>query len=125
MAVIKVDIEKPYDEFDIGGKVYNVYFDDESLRKYEKTLKEFRKETQTDKDPLKMSEKQRSETEKKHRKAIKKAIDCFFGEGSYEEIYALTGKSMIMLARVVEALFNWLDGKLNHVKKKQLEYYTK
>ena len=115
MAVVKVDFDKPYDEFEIGGETYHVYFDDDSLRRYEKEADEFQKEALKQVDFSKMSARKRKEVETKQIEAIKDTIEPFFGEGSFDSIYAASGKSMLNMVKVLEAVFDWLNTKVQSV----------
>lgn len=125
MAVFKVEFDKPYDEFEIGGETYRAYYDDESLKKYEKAAEKFSKEAQKKVDLENMTAKQKKALEDRQTKAIKETVEIFFGEGSFEPIYEASGKSMLNMTKVLEAVFDWLNTKVQNVNKKAAEYYTK
>ncbi|WP_054634817.1 DUF6673 family protein [Thalassobacillus sp. C254] len=125
MARIQIDLDLPYDEFEIAEKEYHVYFDDNSLEKYEKELEILHAEWKKKKDLSKLNAKQKEEYKKEQMKKVARFIEAFFGEGTFEEIYEATGKSMINLVAVVEAVSDWLTKKLGKIKMDQKEYYTK
>ncbi|MFB4164806.1 hypothetical protein ACE1TI_13490 [Alteribacillus sp. JSM 102045] len=125
MATIKVDFDQPYDEFEICGETYRAYYDDDSLRKYEKIADKFYKESKKKGDIAKMSAQQKKSLENKQYKAIEETIEGFFGEGSFKPIYEASGRSMLNITQVLEAVFEWLNSKVQNVNKKAAEYYTK
>ncbi|EGL83736.1 Phage protein gp14 [Caldalkalibacillus thermarum TA2.A1] len=127
MARIKIDLEQPYDEFEIGGKVYKVYYDDDSLRKYEKQCHKFADEAEAkpEKEISQMSEEEKKKLEEKQRGLLKETIETFFGENTYEEIYEAAGRSLVNMTKVVMALSEWLDSKMNVAQQKRREHYTK
>ena len=125
MARIKIDLEQPFDEFEIGGQVYKVYYDDDSFRKYEKQCHKFAEEADVKVDAAKLTDDEKKALEEKQRGLLKETIETFFGEGSFEEIYEAAGKSLVNITKVVMALSEWLDSKMNVAQQKRREYYTK
>lgn len=125
MSVIKIDLQKPVQEFEIDGKVYEVGYDDESLRAYEKQSKVFYEKAKTNVDLTKLSDEEKKELETKQYQLLKETIEVFFGQGSYEEIYTATGKSLINMTKVITALFEWLQSKLGAINEQAKAYYTR
>lgn len=127
MTVIKIDLEKPIQEFEIGGKVYQVPYDDESLRKYQATLQRFQKDVneaaRINFDNLPAEEQKQKEEE--YLNVAKKLIECFFGEGSYDSIYEAAGKSVFLMTKVLEQLLEWFEKKFDTSRAQKRAYYTK
>lgn len=125
MSVIKIELEKPVQEFEIGGKVYEVFYDDESLKKYEKQAKVFYDKTRKEINLDEADESEVEAFENEMRELLKDTLECFFGGGSYQSIYEASGKSLINLAKVVQVLVKWMSGKLNLKQQDIKNYYTK
>lgn len=125
MSVIKIQLDKPVQEFEIGEKVYEVYYDDESLEKYEKQAKTFYDKTRkkVNLDKAKQSDVEKYENELIN--LLSDTIECFFGEGSYKEIYEASGKSLINVSKVVQELVKWLQSKTAIKDNDIKQYYTK
>ena len=124
MSVIKITTEKPIQEFNINGEMFQVKYDDEALETYEKKALEFHAVTQ--KKLKKNADKQEvKQYENTMKSAIKDVMDTFFGEGSYDKIYESTGKSHLAMVTVVEGLHDWLKEKTTVKSKKITDYYTK
>lgn len=127
MSVIKIGVDKPVQKFEIGGKVYEVFYDDESLKKYSKQAQKFHADVKkAEKIKVdKLTEKQKEKVEAEYRQAAKKLIEMFFGRGTFEDIYDACGKATVNLAVVVEAVLDWLGEKLSSIKNTKKQYYTK
>lgn len=126
---IILNFDKPVQVFTINGKDFNVYYDDESLKKYEDAFKNFAKEYDrlTPKKPEKLSDAAKDELLEEQTKLIAKITEVIFGENSYDEIYELVGKSVFNIYAVIQAFRQWFDDKLKSFqeeKEKKLDYYT-
>lgn len=124
MSSIKINFEKPSQEFEINGKIYEVFYDDESLKKYEKVARRFFENVKTNIDIEKISDSERDRLEKENIEEIKLAVEAFFGEGKYEEIYEASGKSLINMTTVISVVFDWIEGKLKVDRESAINYYT-
>ncbi|MDZ4533905.1 hypothetical protein ORM92_22725 [Bacillus cereus] len=106
--VFQFNFEKTYKEVDVAGKVYQVEFNDDALNKYQKALKRFEKSTKelqkvipdfenaTDKEIDALTAKQKEIT--------KDVVDVFLGEGAFEELYDIAGRSVGNLLSLVHYL---------------------
>lgn len=126
---IILNFDKPVQVFTINGKDFNVYYDDESLKKYEDAFKNFAKEYDrlTPKKFEKLNDAAKDELLGEQTKLIAKITEVIFGENSYEEIYELVGKSVFNIYEVIQAFRQWFDDKLKSFqeeKEKKLDYYT-
>ncbi|PJZ00384.1 hypothetical protein CPT06_11205 [Bacillus vallismortis] len=127
MSVIKINIDKPIQEFDIGGNIYEMPYDDESLQRYMSQMRKFHKRSvEFSKKPFEdMTEKEQTELEAAGREESKQALELFFGEGSYESIYEACGKSVFNLLNVIEAIGEFVQSKTNAMKQEKKNSYTK
>ncbi|PSL41703.1 hypothetical protein B0H94_11816 [Salsuginibacillus halophilus] len=123
MARITVQLEQPFDEFEIGDNVYKVYYDDESLKKYEQQLNSFHDEVTAKKNVDDMTAAEKEQLEEKRWTAVKRVLELFFGEGTFDAIYSASGKSMIQMMNVVNALTSWVQDRMQVSDKR--DYYTK
>ena len=124
MSVIKITTEKPIQEFNINGEMYQVRYDDEALVEYEKKALEFHSVTQK-KLNKNADKKEVKEYENTMKSAIRDVLDTFFGEGAYNKIYETTGRSHLAMVTVVEGLHDWLKEKTTIKNDKLTDYYTK
>ena len=46
MATLNFTFDNPYDEIDINGDIYKLYYDDDSLRNYQKLALDYKKEAE-------------------------------------------------------------------------------
>lgn len=126
MARISFKVEsKAYDEIEIGDKVYNVYYDDESLDEYRKKAKKYHKKSNDYNkiDTSKLNEKEIDQYKQDVNLMAKDLIESFFGEGTFDEIFSYCGKSSVNLIGIVNQLFEWLNSKLNVSDSETLRKY--
>ncbi len=129
MAKLNFTFDAPYDEIDINSKTYKLYYDDDSLQRYQQQAKKYEKEgnkhLKKKNEIPNMTEAQRKELEKQGKAFQKDFIESFYGKGSYEELYEASGRSMLQLVPLVEYTFQWLEGKVPDLDQKKKAYYTK
>lgn len=123
---IKVDIEKPVQEFEIGGKVYKLLYDDDSLKRYQKEFKEVaeRWKEYENIDFDKLSEKEAQKYHDEQEQILKDITENLFGEGSFEQIYEACHRSTFNLLRVVEQVRDWYEDMHLDAKQRAKKYYT-
>ncbi|WP_077623842.1 hypothetical protein [Sediminibacillus massiliensis] len=128
MAKLSFDVNsKAYDEVEIAGEDYKLFYDDESLKRYQKQAQIYSKKAsdyakKQDKIP-EMSEKERKKLEDEGFEFVKEFIETFLGAGSYEKMYQACGKSMINLVGLINQIMEWLDSKLATVDDKKKQRY--
>ncbi|MFD5849704.1 hypothetical protein ACFWGC_05865 [Cytobacillus pseudoceanisediminis] len=123
---IKIDVQKTYEEVEIADKVYRMYLNDESLREYDKVFKRFRKESakMKDRDYSDMTEKEQKAAEKENYEIMFTVVEVLLGEGSFEKVYADTGKSLIVMADIILQLMEVVGKRMQTFKKREKAYYT-
>ncbi|APA05053.1 MULTISPECIES: hypothetical protein [Bacillus amyloliquefaciens group] len=126
MTVIKVNLEETVQEFEIGGKVYRLAYDDESLGRYLRRMRAFYRSSvdATNKKFDEMTEAEQDEMTAKALKEAEEIMDTFFGQGSFHPIYEACGKSMRNLYNVIEAVGEFLEDKASKVKAEKRASYV-
>ena len=127
MAQFQFNFEKTYKEVDIAGKVYRIEFNDEAQAKYQKVLKGFEKEANaiigsienyqsaTDEEIDKLQAEQKA--------LVKRTIEVFLGEGVFDEVYEMAGRSIMNLMELVTFLTNmYVEETRNKAEKAQNKY---
>ncbi|MED3586531.1 hypothetical protein P4528_24405 [Bacillus thuringiensis] len=106
--VFQFNFEKTYKEVDVAGKLFKVEFNDDALNRYQKSLKRFKASTEelqnaatayekaTDAEIDTLSERQKEIT--------KDVVDTFLGNGAFEELYDIAGRSVANLLSLVHYL---------------------
>ena len=125
--IIKIDLELSVQEFEILGAVYKINYNDEGLKNLQKQSRKFfdKIEGLNELKPEKMTAKQEKEYEEAYYLAIKDIIDSFFGEGSYEELYEKTNRSLFVMLKIIEGVYSWIEKEFLTAKKEKKSYYTK
>lgn len=127
MAVRKIEIKKSYEEVEIGDSVYQIPFDDDSLKKYESFSKEYytavKKLEKVNVNNA--SDKQLEQLELENERLTKQAIEMFLGEGTYSHIYEQAGRSVFVVAEIVFSLLEVVEEKFQDFQNRGKKYYTK
>src|SRR5690625_1512654 len=99
MSKLSFSFDKPYDEVEIHGEAYRLYYDDDSLRKYQQQANSYQAEVQKylkrQAEIPNMSEAEVKKLETDGMAFIEDFVEGFYGEGSYEKLYEQSGKAMI------------------------------
>ncbi|MDX8045437.1 hypothetical protein SH601_05485 [Gracilibacillus sp. S3-1-1] len=113
-------MNKPYQEFEVNGNDYKLYYDVASIKKYieitdkyQLMIKSFLKKPEhklTDRDRNKVYQ------------ASKYALDGFFGKGSFKTIYQSTDNDLDQVADVINDILDWLNGKVKELEQKGVMY---
>ncbi|MER2057242.1 MAG: hypothetical protein ABTA16_00380 [Niallia sp.] len=103
MTVKKFEFKQTYQEIEVAGKVYKVYFDDNQMKKYRDLYNKFnavvKKTEGVNVEDL--TNEQQDEYETEQRNTIKEFVDNTLGEGSFDELYEASGKSTYNMAELV------------------------
>src|SRR5690625_822075 len=127
LAGLNFQFDKPYDEVTINDEQYKLYYDDESLKEYQKQATTYEKKSKAHLEKLQkdLTDEQREKLEKEGMEFIREFVETFYGEGAYEKLYEASGKAMINFMPLVEFTFDWLQKKVPDVDQSKKEYYTK
>jgi hypothetical protein len=123
----KFEFAKAYEEVEIAGKVYRVDFSDEKLEQYQRKFKQFYEEAQqfTEKEIEKLSIDEQSELLKKQRQNMKEVTEMMLGEGTFEELFELAGRSTVNYMDLLEFLSEILAEKTEKMKEDKRKKYVK
>lgn len=120
------NFEKNYEEFKIGGKVYKMYFDDESIKTYQKLMREYAdKATAIQKSYESMNEDEKIEAFNQTLELATAFLDSVLGKGSFDELYEASGKSSASMATLIEWLGKEIAEKTKSFKAQKLQKYKK
>lgn len=127
MAVIKIDLEAPKQEFEIGGKVFDVYYDDENVKKYEQMFRQMMKkyENYSKIDFTTLSEEEVIKASEDIKESMKIIIEAYFGENTFDFVYQAGGKSIYNMRTVVEVVMSTLSEKMESSKAEKAKNYIK
>ncbi|MGM0816050.1 MAG: hypothetical protein ACQEUO_11030 [Bacillota bacterium] len=127
MSVIKINLDKPTQEFEIGGKTYTLFYDDESMRNQVTQMKKFYEyaKKSDDIDFENATDEEQKVLQEESFQIVKETIDAFFNEGAFEEIYEAAGKSMLILFTVIEKIGEFIYSKTAGERNEKRASYTK
>lgn len=123
---IKINVQKAYEEVEIADKIYRMYLNDEKLREYDKVFRKFRKESlkMSERDYSKMTDKEQKAAEKENYEIMFSVVELLLGEGSFEKVYADTGKSLLVMTDIIMQLMEVVGKRMQAFKKREKAYYT-
>ncbi|WP_342045916.1 hypothetical protein [Bacillus sp. OTU530] len=123
----KFQFEKVYEEVEIGDKVYRVDFSDDKALEYRAKFNKFYKEAQelekTDLDTL--SDEEQLAIFHKNRENMKEITDVILGEGAFDELYELSGRSTANYMQLLLFLGKVVAEKTEKVKEDARKKYVK
>ncbi|MGG0282914.1 hypothetical protein ABEY37_24910 [Bacillus pacificus] len=106
--VFQFNFEKTYKEVDVAGKLFKVEFNDDALNRYQKSLKRFKVSTEelqnTATDYEKATDEEIDALSEKQKEITKDVVDTFLGNGAFEELYDIAGRSVANLLSLVHYL---------------------
>lgn len=118
------EFKKSFEEVEIAGNVYQVDFSDEKIAQYHKSFEHFHKESQRIKaikaEDLPAEEQRGLFGEMQD--LVKNVVEELLGKGSYAELYAASGNSIINMLELVTYLgevINEKTQKINEGRKKK------
>lgn len=124
---IRFEFEKTYEEIEVAGRVYKLHLDDESLRDHQNTLLEFYDDTKKmqmiDAETATPEEQDKALDEAKE--MLRKFFDQLFGKGSFDQLYLDSGKSLINMVNLGEAVGDVINDKVEEMRDKQKSKYIK
>ncbi|PGL47740.1 hypothetical protein [Bacillus thuringiensis] len=106
--VFQFNFEKTYKEVDVAGKLFKVEFNDDALNRYQKSLKRFKASTEelqnAAADYEKATDSEIDALSERQKEITKDVVDTFLGNGAFEELYDIAGRSVANLLSLVHYL---------------------
>ncbi|KAA6457010.1 MULTISPECIES: hypothetical protein [Bacillus cereus group] len=106
--VFQFNFEKTYKEVDVAGKLFKVEFNDDALNRYQKSLKRFKASTEelqnAATDYEKATDSEIDALSERQKEITKDVVDTFLGNGAFEELYDIAGRSVANLLSLVHYL---------------------
>jgi hypothetical protein len=123
----KFEFAKAYEEVEIAGKVYRVDFSDDKLAEYQRKFKQFYEESQhlTEKEIEALSIEEQTALLEKQRQNMKKITEMMLGEGTFEELYEMAGRSTVNYMDLLLFLSDILAEKTEKMKEDKRKKYVK
>lgn len=129
MTKLSFNFEKPFDEVEINGDKYKLYYDDENLKKYQSQANNYKdnvnKYLAIQDKVYELSEEEAKDLEEQGVKMLEDFITTFYGDNSFKNLYEASGKSMINFMPLIEFTLNWLSSKTPEINEEKKNYYTK
>lgn len=93
----KFEFKKTFEEVEIAGKVYKIEFTDNKLREYQERFLSLGSEVQEflNVDETKLTKEEREKHFEKGKQLVRDVIDMLLGEGSFNELYEKSGRSIV------------------------------
>lgn len=111
--MVKINVQKAYEEFEIGDKVYQLSLADSHLIKVKKESEKIEKKLESMKSFEKILE------------LTKETMDMYFSkEGAGQEIFETCGKSTYVMTGVVKQIKDFISMKTEEIKAIKAEEYT-
>lgn len=128
--VIKIDIKKTTQDFEIGSKTYTMGFSDEEIKRYGEYINNI---TAAIDDAKEGEENNLDDIEGKFKKVedeMRGFIDIAFGKHAYDEMYKEVNGSSIVLSDVVVQVIEQAQEQMDMFREsnrqqKKAEYYKK
>lgn len=122
----KFEFKKSYEEVQIDEKVFRIDFSDNKTSQYPKKLQEFKEEFTKlqSTDQTNFSDQEKLDYFDQIKQGVKKVIEEFFGEGSFEEIYVLSGCSIINVMDLIFYISDVVSERLQKDREDKRSYYV-
>jgi hypothetical protein len=115
MTTIKgFQFETTTKEIEVNGHAYKVDFSDDAMNRYMEVGAKMQKvmiaeQTMIESFGDDLPVEAIKETQIKQREAVKEVLEAFLGEGTFDSLYDMSGRSIINLLALVEYLNTFLD----------------
>ena len=127
MGTIKIEIEKPSQEFEVAGKVYTARWDDDALDSYRNLMNKYQSLLLNAKevDMSQLTTDEQEAVKQEQLDAMKSIIDTVFGDGEYATLYEDVHRSMSNIGEVLRVVFSFLGDKFQNKQQESRQKYTK
>lgn len=123
----KFEFDKAYEEIEINGKTYQIDFSDDKLKQYQDMFYKFYQEAQEieQADIEKMTADEQNALLDKQRQNMKTVTETLLGEGTFEELFELAGRSTWNYMKLIEFLAETIEQRFNEIKEERRKKYVK
>jgi len=123
----KFEFGKAYEEIEINGKQYRVDFSDDKLKQYQDMFYKFYQEAQEieQADIEKMKSEEQKALLDKQRQNMKTVTEKMLGEGTFEELFELAGRSTWNYMKLIEFLAEIIEERFSEIKEERRNKYVK
>jgi len=123
----KFEFGKAYEEIEINGKQYRVDFSDDKLKQYQDMFYKFYQEAQEieQADIEKMTPEEQTALLDKQRQNMKTVTETMLGEGTFNELFELAGRSTWNYMKLIEFLAETIEQRFNEIKEERRKKYVK
>lgn len=123
----KFEFEKSYEEIEINGKSYKIDLSDNKLKEYQIKFQQFFNEAQElqKADVEKTSLEEQEALLEKIRNLMKIITDSLLGEGTFDELFELAGRSTWNYMNLIYFLIETVNTKFESVKEEKRKRYVK
>jgi hypothetical protein len=123
----KFEFGKAYEEIEINGKQYRVDFSDDKLTQYQDMFYKFYQEAQEieQADIEKMTPEEQNVLLEKQRQNMKTVTETMLGEGTFDELFELAGRSTWNYMKLIEFLAETIEERFNEIKEERRKKYVK
>ncbi|OQM47536.1 hypothetical protein B6A27_00385 [Anoxybacillus sp. UARK-01] len=123
----KFEFRKSYEEIEIAGKIYRIDFTDEKVMEYQKNFSRFYQEAQelNNLDIESLSDEEQQTIISKQRKNMKIVTENLLGEGTFEELFELSGRSTVNYMELLLFLGEVMSERTNTIKEDARKKYVK
>ena len=123
----KFEFGKAYEEIEINGKPYQIDFSDDKLKQYQDMFYKFYQEAQEieQADIEKMTPEEQTALLEKQRQNMKTVTETMLGEGTFEELFELAGRSTWNYMKLIEFLAEIIEERFSEIKEERRKKYVK
>jgi hypothetical protein len=123
----KFEFGKAYEEIEINGKPYQIDFSDDKLKQYQDMFYKFYQEAQEieQADIEKMTPEEQNALLEKQRQNMKTVTETMLGEGTFDELFELAGRSTWNYMKLIEFLAETIEERFNEIKEERRKKYVK
>jgi hypothetical protein len=123
----KFEFGKAYEEIEINGKPYQIDFSDDKLKQYQDMFYKFYQEAQEieQADIEKMTPEEQNALLEKQRQNMKNVTETMLGEGTFDELFELAGRSTWNYMKLIEFLAETIEQRFNEIKEERRKKYVK
>jgi hypothetical protein len=123
----KFEFDKAYEEIEINGKPYQIDFSDDKLKQYQDMFYKFYQEAEEMKQANieEMTPDEQNALLEKQRQNMKMVTETILGEGTFDELFELSGRSTWNYMKLIEFLAEIIEQRFDEFKEEQRKKYVK